>query len=297
MNNKNIFLGIIAFALFACSPGGGDSVTATTDGGGETGGNTGGTAQPVPTKIITELFTSTTCGPCMPQNNTLNKYLDPTSSTYAGDIADKWIILRYHVWWPAAGDPYYDWNQNPVIWREGYYDVGYVPHAFTQGMTDSGSGASTWRVHARQVDTTTAISPFDVQMDVALNGYELTGTITVTAAADVRNLGFKYYVAVTHDDSQYAAPNGQTVFYQTFIDFLNSETTSEGIITWGESLNLDAGETRTTNIDWTLNNSWPNDSGVTWSPSDLNILAFVQFDGGGENDKKIFQVEEIDFGS
>ena len=74
MNNKNIFLGIIAFALFACS-GGGDSVTATTDGGGgETGGNTGGTAQPVPTKILTELFTSTTCGPCTPQNNTLNKY-------------------------------------------------------------------------------------------------------------------------------------------------------------------------------------------------------------------------------
>ena len=92
MNSKNIFLGVIAFALFSCS-GGGDSVTATTDGGGETGGNTGGTAQPVPTKILTELFTSTTCGPCTPQNNTLNKYLDPTSSTYASDIADKWIAL------------------------------------------------------------------------------------------------------------------------------------------------------------------------------------------------------------
>ena len=299
MNNKNIFLGIIAFALFSCSPGGGDSVTATTDGGGETGGNTGGTAQPVPTKILTELFTSTTCGPCTAQNNTLNKYLDPTSSTYAGDIADKWIILRYHVWWPSAGDPYYDWNQNPVHQREGYYREGtsnYVPHAYTQGMTDSGSGASTWRVHARQIDTTTAISPFDIQMNVALDGYELSGTITVTAAGDVRNLGFKYYIAVTHDDSQYAAPNGQTVFHQTFIDFLNSETNG-GITAWGESLNLDAGETHSTNIDWTLNNTWPNNSGVTWSPSDLNIIAFVQFDGGGETDKKIFQVEEIDFGS
>ena len=119
----------------------------------------------------------------------------------------------------------------------------------------------------------------------------------MTAAGDVRNLGFKYYIAVTHDDSQYAAPNGQTVFHQTFIDFLNSETTTEGIITWGESLNLDSGETKTTSIDWTLDSNWPNDSGVTWSPSDLNILAFVQFDGGGENDKKIFQVEEINFGS
>ena len=151
--NKNILLSLIVLILFACGTGG-DAVTATTDGGGgETGGNTGGNTQVVPTKILTELFTSTTCGPCTAQNNTLDRYLDPTSSTYVSDIADKWIILRYHVWWPAAGDPYYDWNQNPVIVREGYYDVGYVPHAFTQGLTDSGSGASTWRTHARMVDT------------------------------------------------------------------------------------------------------------------------------------------------
>ena len=61
-------------------------------------------------------------------------------------------------------------------------------------------------------------------------------------------------------------------------------------------MNLDAGESLTTNIDWTLNSNWPNDSGVSWDPSDLNILAFVQFDGGGVNNKKIYQVEEIDFG-
>ncbi len=295
--NKNILLGLIALFFFACGSGG-DAVVATTDGGGgETGGNTGGNAQVVPTKILTELFTSTTCGPCTAQNNTLNRYLDPTSSTYASDIADKWIVLRYHVWWPAAGDPYYDWNQNPVVIRENYYNVGYVPHAYTQGLTDSGSGASTWRVHARQVDVVTPTSPFDIQMNVTLDGYKLSGTITVTAAGDVRNLGFNYYVAVTHDDSEYSAPNGQTVFHQTFIDFLNSETNASGLSSPGQSLNLDTGESLTTNIDWTLDSNWPNDSGVSWSPSDLNILAFVQFDGGGPNNKKIYQVEEIDFGS
>ena len=295
--NRNILLSLMALILFSCGSGG-DAVTATTDGGGgETGGNTGGNTQVVPTKILTELFTSTTCGPCTAQNNTLDRYLDPTSSTYVSDIADKWIILRYHVWWPAAGDPYYDWNQNPVVIRENYYNVGYVPHAFTQGLTDSGSGASTWRTHARMVDTVTPNSPFDIDMNVSLDGYKLSGTVKVTAAGDVRNLGFKYYIAVSHDDSEYSAPNGQTIFHQVFIDFLNSDTSPEGIVTFGQALNLDAGESLTTNIDWTLDSNWPNDSGVSWDPSDLNILAFVQFDGGGVNNKKIYQVEEIDFGS
>tara|TARA_Y100001970_G_scaffold288404_1_gene415602 strand:- start:815 stop:1693 length:879 start_codon:yes stop_codon:yes gene_type:complete len=291
--NKNILLTLTVLVLFACG-GGGDSVIATTDEGEETGGGAG---QLVPTKILTELFTSTTCGPCTSQNNILDNYLNPSSSTYVQDIADKWIILRYHVWWPAAGDPYYAWNQSPVIWREGYYNVGYVPHAFTQGTADSGSGASTWRSDARQIDTVTASSLFDIDMDVSLDGYQLSGTVTVTSAANVENLGFNYYIVVSHDESQYSAPNGQTVFHQVFIDFLNSGTNDEGSVTYGEALNLKQGESLTTNINWSLDANWPNDSGVSWSPSDLNILAFVQYDGGGDNDKRIYQVEEIDFGS
>ena len=58
--NKNILLSLTVLVLFACGSGG-DAVTATADGGGgETGGNTGGNTQVVPTKILTELFTSTT---------------------------------------------------------------------------------------------------------------------------------------------------------------------------------------------------------------------------------------------
>ena len=291
---KNILLSLSVLVLFACGTGG-EAVTATTDGPGDTGGNTGG-IELTSTKILTELFTSTTCGPCTAQNNNLDEYLNPASSKYVSDIADKWIILRYHVWWPAAGDPYYDWNQSPVVARENYYGVGYVPHAYTQGITDSGSGSTLWRTQARQVDTVTLNSPFNIEMDVTLDGYQLTGTVKATASGDVRNLGFKYYIAVSHDDSEYSAPNGQTVFHQVFIDFLNSDTSPEGIVTFGQALNLNAGESLTTNIDWTLDTNWPNDSGVSWDPSDLNILAFVQFDGGGVNNKKIYQVEEIDFG-
>jgi len=286
-----LMIGVISSMLIMSCSNGGSSVNASTDNTSETGGNDG-SAVNVKSKILMELFTSTTCGPCLPQNTTLNNYLNPESSVYAGDLADDWIILRYHVWWPSSGDPYYEWNTAPVINREGYYGVGYVPHMYTQGWTDSGSTAATWRTHARAaVD---GLTPFNVQITGTRDGYNLSGNVTVTSAGDVNNLGFKLFVAVTHDNSQYQAPNGQTVFDQTFIDFLTLDSSSE-VVSYGEPLNLGVGETYTKNYNWTLGSNWPNNSGVSWSTEDLTLIAFVQFDNSGSNEKKIFQVEALNF--
>lgn len=288
---KLLMISIISSMFILSCSNGGSSVNASTDNTSEPGGNDG-SAVNVKSKVLMELFTSTTCAPCFPQNTTLNNYLNPESSVYAGDLADDWIILRYHVWWPQAGDPYYTWNTAPIINREGYYDVGYVPHMYTQGWTDSGSTAATWRTHARAaVD---GVTPFNVQITGTRNGYNLSGNVTVTSAGDVNNLGFKLYVTVTHDNSQYQAPNGQTVFDQTFIDFLTLDSSSE-VVSYGEPLNLGVGETYTKNYNWTLDSNWPNNSNVSWSAEDLTLVAFVQFDNSGPNEKKIFQVEALSF--
>ena len=116
MKKKLNILILFSFILLSCGQEG-SNVTATTDNNNEDGSS----AIVYDSKILMELFTSTTCGPCLPQNTTLNRYLDPMSAVYAGDLADKWILLRYHVWWPSAGDPFYDWNPQPVINREAYY--------------------------------------------------------------------------------------------------------------------------------------------------------------------------------
>ena len=110
MKKKLNILVLFSFILLSCGQEG-SNVTATTDNNNEDGSS----AIVYDSKILMELFTSTTCGPCLPQNTTLNRYLDPMSAVYAGDLADKWILLRYHVWWPSAGDPFYDWNPQPVI--------------------------------------------------------------------------------------------------------------------------------------------------------------------------------------
>ena len=276
------------FILLSCGKEG-SNVTATTENNNEGGSN----AIVYDSKILMELFTSTTCGPCLPQNTTLNRYLDPTSSVYAGDLADEWIILRYHVWWPSSGDPYYDWNQAPVINRESYYDVGYVPHMYTNGNVDSAGTATTWRTNARAAINQPTF--FNIDINGSRNGYNISGNVRVTSSADISDVsGFKLYVAVTHDNSIYNAPNGQTVFDQTFVDFLSGNII-DGQQVYFDTINLGAGETLNKVFNWTMDSNWPNDSGVSWSVQDLNLVAFVQFDGAGQNNKKVYQVEALAF--
>ena len=276
------------FILLSCGKEG-SNVTATTENNNEGGSN----AIVYDSKILMELFTSTTCGPCLPQNTTLNRYLDPTSSVYADDLADEWIILRYHVWWPSSGDPYYDWNQAPVINREAYYDVGYVPHMYTNGNVDSAGTATTWRTNARSAINQPTF--FNIDINGSRNGYNISGNVRVTSSADISDVsGFKLYVAVTHDNSTYNAPNGQTVFDQTFVDFLSGNII-DGQQVYFDTINLGAGETLNKVFNWTMDSNWPNDSGVSWSVQDLNLVAFVQFDGAGQNNKKVYQVEALAF--
>ena len=276
------------FILLSCGKEG-SNVTATTENNNEGGSN----AIVYDSKILMELFTSTTCGPCLPQNTTLNRYLDPTSSVYAGDLADEWIILRYHVWWPSSGDPYYDWNQAPVINREAYYDAGYVPHMYTNGNVDSAGTATTWRTNARAAINQPTF--FNIDINGSRNGYNISGNVRVTSSADISDVsGFKLYVAVTHDNSTYNAPNGQTVFDQTFVDFLSGNII-DGQQVYFDTINLGAGETLNKVFNWTMDSNWPDDSGVSWSVQDLNLVAFVQFDGAGQNNKKVYQVEALAF--
>tara|TARA_Y100000748_G_scaffold298387_1_gene293604 strand:- start:581 stop:1462 length:882 start_codon:yes stop_codon:yes gene_type:complete len=288
---KKYILPFLLLAIFSCSGGGGgggENTVSSTDEG------QGSTANPIyyNSKILMELFTSTTCGPCLPQNSTLNRYLDPTSNVYTSDLADHWIVLRYHVWWPSSGDPYYDWNPNPIINRENYYDVGFVPHMYTNGNIDSGSSATVWRADARSVINNQ--TRFKIDIDGVRNAFNISGSVKVTSSVNVVDLGFKLFIAVTHDNSQYNAPNGQTVFDQTFIDFL-SGSSNNGNIVYYDEINISAGETLTKNYNWTLDSNWPNNSSVSWSVEDLNIVAFIQRDGSGESNKKVFQVEALAF--
>ena len=65
-NYKNLItIAVISSMLIMSCSNGGSSVNASTDNTSETGGNDG-SAVNVKSKVLMELFTSTTCGPCLP---------------------------------------------------------------------------------------------------------------------------------------------------------------------------------------------------------------------------------------
>ena len=74
-------------------------------------------------KPLFEMFTSSTCGPCVDANINLDAVLgNNDDSTYS--------IVKYQVNWPGNGDPYYI-EDNGI--RVDYYGVSGVPRLFSNG--------------------------------------------------------------------------------------------------------------------------------------------------------------------
>lgn len=59
---------------------------------------------------------------------------------------DSLAVIRYHVWWPSQGDPFYQFNIQENTARTNFYFPGskYVPHLMIDGAVDAGSGYSAW---------------------------------------------------------------------------------------------------------------------------------------------------------
>jgi hypothetical protein len=62
----------------------------------------------------------------------------------AGLYEDSLAVIRYHVWWPSSGDPFYQFNIQENTARNNFYGNNYAPHLFVDGATDAGSGYSAW---------------------------------------------------------------------------------------------------------------------------------------------------------
>jgi len=69
-----------------------------------------------------EVFTSSTCGPCVGGNENLRIIFDANP--------DKYTCIKYQMSWPGAGDPYYT-EEGGV--RRLYYGVSAVPNMFVNG--------------------------------------------------------------------------------------------------------------------------------------------------------------------
>jgi hypothetical protein len=213
-------------------------------------------AAPLPAQqrtVLCEMFTSTTCPPCVGANQAFDTWL----GTYAKK--NRVAVVKYHVWWPAPGnDPFYFANKTQASTRNSFYGNNYAPHMFIDG-SDGGSSYSPWP--ATIESELAKESPLEISMKGSVKGSDLTVTLTVKSGSAAIPAGtLRLHVAFTESGLVYTGTNGDP----NHDHVMRSMVSDAG----GEVFTISANETKTFTRTVALDPSWVL--------SKSRVVAFVQ---------------------
>ena len=174
----------------------------------------GGFLYSAPRKVLGEMFTNTSCGPCRQDNLQMDSY------TY-----QKWddlSFIRYHVWWPSSADPFYQANQDQNRTRTMFYHINAVPAIVMGGTEHMRAG----NVSAFVEDRLKVPSPVffnlyakyepysEQQSDTLGEGKALFHIVTDTTVLDQEKIEGMLHLLVLEDSIHFNAPNGLTLHNQ-----------------------------------------------------------------------------------
>lgn len=166
--------------------------------------------------VVLECFTSTTCGPCASANPALDNLIN--------NNADKLIAIKYHVNWPAAGDPMNLHNPGDVSSKVSFYSINAVPYSVGDG-TWVGNSSS---VSQAMINQWAAVdSPIDMRMTHYFNATQDTMFVVVMgrASSAINSNSLKLNISVIEKTMEYAsAPgsNGERIFHNVMKKLLPS---------------------------------------------------------------------------
>lgn len=166
--------------------------------------------------VVLECFTSTTCGPCASANPALDNLIN--------NNADKLIAIKYHVNWPAAGDPMNLHNPGDVSSKVSFYSINAVPYSVGDGTWVGNSGS----VSQALVNQWAAVdSPIDMRMTYYFNAAQDTMFVVVMgrASSAINSNSLKLNISVIEKTMEYAsAPgsNGERIFHNVMKKLLPS---------------------------------------------------------------------------
>lgn len=165
-------------------------------------------------KILYEAHTSTTCGPCASQNPALDAFIQ--------SHFDSIVAIKYHVWWPALGDPMYGANISQQRVRTQYNQISAVPTLTVDGVHTQVSSYTTLSNLLDPFNNRRAIaSPISISVsDTRLPGDTIKATISINVVSAVpSNVNYKLKINAVERKITYSTPpgsNGETIFYDVF---------------------------------------------------------------------------------
>jgi len=164
--------------------------------------------------VILQEWTSSTCAPCASNNPTIDAFVDAN--------IDSIVAVKYHVWWPGAGnDPMYLYNTTQIRYRTGYYGVGGVPNVIMGGVNDPDFPYTTAGVLQNAYDLQYSQgTPFELMVtDTPIPGDSIQVDVSITIHAPLRAGDYVLQVEAVERHIHYdTAPgsNGETDFYDVF---------------------------------------------------------------------------------
>ena len=173
---------------------------------------------------LIEVFTSSTCGPCVGTNAKLDTLILPA--------IDHYCLIKYQMSWPNPGDPYYI---PAASTRSSHYGVGGIPDLRFDAHEEGTQFLEPADVMAYQA------LPAFVSMEVVdpvFTGTQVSGTVQLQVVADQPSTDIRLLTAVVERlTTGNASTNGETEFHQVMMTILpTSSGQLIGPLSAGQSL-------------------------------------------------------------
>ncbi|MCD4678893.1 MAG: T9SS type A sorting domain-containing protein [Bacteroidales bacterium] len=217
-------------------------------------------------KLLHEVFTSSTCGPCVGGNQNITAVLDANP--------EKWTCVKYQMSWPSPGDPYYT-AEGGV--RRTYYGVSGVPNMALNGGWDGNPNGYDQAIFDQYYNEP-AFMEISAVHDI--NGQDIQVEVNVTPLADFP-AGLKLHIAVVENmTTGNVGNNGETEFHFVMMKMVpDASGTDVGPLTNGTPVSY----TKTASLAGTFIEEM----------TDLSVVVFVQTDASKEVHQSTWSIEGI----
>ncbi|TXC85063.1 T9SS type A sorting domain-containing protein [Luteibaculum oceani] len=246
-----------------------------------------------PRTPVIEVFTSSTCGPCLPGNTQIHSVMDPKDPK-------EYVMIKYQQDFPGTGDPY---CTDEAVSRRGFYGVNSIPNTAIDGgwNQNPNGGAFNNTVYNDHKDIPSVVvvsGTYNVDPATKTVTYSVDVTPDFDIPAGALNVNIQIIEGKTDNNVK---SNGETEFHQVMKKMLT------GVL--GQPLpDLKAGVATNISGSYTFQGNYrlPNNAGdridheiehTVEEFEDLYVVAFVQHMGskkiiGGGNTSKSTSIEE-----
>ncbi len=158
---------------------------------------------------LIEMFTSSTCSPCVGANAKLDTVIIPA--------IDNYCLIKYQMSWPGDGDPYYI---SAAGTRSSFYNISSIPDLRFDTHEESTQFLEPVDVEAYQ--EIPAYMSMQV-IDAVFTGTQVSGTVEVQVLVDMPGTDIRLQMAVVERmTTGNASTNGETEFHQVMMKMLPS---------------------------------------------------------------------------